>query len=220
MMRRALAIVAALLVLLAVLALHALPAASDVPVVSGVVPAGEFTMIGAPSPVMTVRRSTRLGARDVISGRVPLRHGTAGSADQAGPEQLPQPGASSPATPTPRPAPAASPSLRAVPRLAARDSAGTPQRGQDSRPIGSVTGEASWFASPIGVSAAGPALRAALGAGWRGTRVTVCGPAGCAVTILGDWMRADRLVDLDVSVFPAVCGPLSLGLCRAEVTWP
>ncbi|HEY4895225.1 MAG TPA: hypothetical protein VII01_03970 [Solirubrobacteraceae bacterium] len=45
------------------------------------------------------------------------------------------------------------------------------------------------------------------------------GPAGSAWTVLGDWMAANRLIDLDVNVFPAVCGPLSLGLCRAEVMW-
>ena len=86
-------------------------------------------------------------------------------------------------------------------------------------PTSSLIGIASWFASPASVSAAGPALRAALGSGWRGTTVTVTGPAGSAVTVLGDWMARDRLIDLDVSVFPRVCGALSLGLCRAEVSW-
>ena len=104
------------------------------------------------------------------------------------------------------------PSLRAVPRLAAVSRTFAPT-GQ------SMTGTASWYASPANVSAAGPALRAALGSGWRGTVVTVTGPAGSAVTVLGDWMAMDRLVDLDRSIFPAVCGPLSLGLCRAEVSW-
>ena len=105
-----------------------------------------------------------------------------------------------------------SPSPRAVHRLAAASRTFAPT-GQ------SVTGTASWFASPANVSAAGPALRASLGAGWRGTVVTVTGPAGSAVTVLGDWMARDRLIDLDRSIFPAVCGPLSLGLCRAEVSW-
>ena len=134
---------------------------------------------------------------------------TEGIGVQAGRDRKP----SQPARLTPSPSP------RAVPRLAARRSAGTPQRGQDSRPTGSMTGTASWFASPANVSAAGPALRAALGSGWRGTVVTVTGPAGSAVTVLGDWMAMDRLIDLDRSIFPAVCGPLSLGLCRAEVDW-
>ena len=81
-----------------------------------------------------------------------------------------------------------------------------------------ATGTASWFRSPNGVSAAGPALRSALGPDWRGTRVVVTGPAGSAVTVVGDFMRADRLIDLDVPVFYATCGPLSLGLCHVTVT--
>jgi hypothetical protein len=86
-----------------------------------------------------------------------------------------------------------------------------------------VTGIASWFASPIGVSAAGPALRAAIGAGWRGTRVRVTGPAGSAVTILSDWCQcylgtaSERIVDLNAPVFGAVCGDLSRGVCRVTV---
>jgi hypothetical protein len=82
-----------------------------------------------------------------------------------------------------------------------------------------VTGIASWFASPIGVSAAGPALRAALGAGWRGTRVTVCGPVGCAATILGDWCACPgRAIDLDVPIFAALA-PLSQGLVEVTIEW-
>ncbi len=57
MIRRALAIVAALLVLLAVLAIHALPAASDVPVVSGVVPAEQFSPL-TPAATPLQRRDT------------------------------------------------------------------------------------------------------------------------------------------------------------------
>ena len=82
---------------------------------------------------------------------------------------------------------------------------------------GSIRGVGSWFRSPIGVSAAGPALRAALGPGWRGTVVTVKGPAGEADTVLSDWMRRDRLIDLDDDVFVAVCGALSRGVCHVIV---
>ena len=82
-----------------------------------------------------------------------------------------------------------------------------------------LSGTATWFRSPAGVSAAGPALRAAVGPGWRGQRVTVVGPAGTARTVLGDWMRADKLIDLDDNVFRAVCGPLSKGVCRVSVRW-
>jgi hypothetical protein len=85
-----------------------------------------------------------------------------------------------------------------------------------------LSGVASWFASPIGVSAAGPALRAALGPSWRGQRVTVTGPAGSAVVVLGDWCgcttAGEKLIDLDDGAFVAVCGPLSRGVCDVEVT--
>jgi len=68
------------------------------------------------------------------------------------------------------------------------------------------------------VSAAGPALRRAL-PGWRGQRVTVCAGSRCARTVLGDFMRADRLIDLDDGIFRAVCGPLSRGVCTVIVRW-
>ena len=79
-----------------------------------------------------------------------------------------------------------------------------------------LRGTASWFRAPAGTAAAGPALRAALGVHWRGQRVRLCGPAGCATVRLTDWMRADRLVDLNPGAFRAVCGPLSRGLCVAR----
>lgn len=82
----------------------------------------------------------------------------------------------------------------------------------------SLGGIASWFRSPANVAAAGPDLRHWLGRGWRGTHVRVAGPAGTAVVRLGDWMRRDRLVDLDDGAFVRVCGPLSLGVCRVRVT--
>ena len=87
-----------------------------------------------------------------------------------------------------------------------------------TNPRRSISGTATWFRSPAGVSAAGPALRAAVGPGWRGTRVTVCG-ASCARTVLGDWMRADKLIDLDDNIFVRVCGPLSRGVCNVVVRW-
>ena len=80
-----------------------------------------------------------------------------------------------------------------------------------------ASGTASWLRYRHGHAAAGPALRAALGRGWRGTRVTVCG-RGCASVVLSGWMRsADKLVDLDASDFRAVCGPLRRGVCRVTV---
>ena len=81
-----------------------------------------------------------------------------------------------------------------------------------------LTGIASWFASPANVSAAGPALRAALGSGWRGRQVSVRAGRRCVSTILGDWMAADRLIDLDDDVF-ARLAPLSQGLQEVTISW-
>jgi hypothetical protein len=93
---------------------------------------------------------------------------------------------------------------------------GTAALAVDADPI-TLRGVASWFRSPAGVSAAGPALRAAM-PGWRGQIVVVTGPAGRATTVLGDAMRADKLVDLHAPVFAAVCGPLSRGICTVTLT--
>ena len=112
--------------------------------------------------------------------------------------------------PTPAPsAPTPAPSLRAVPRLAAVRAA-APQAS-----VASVTGIASWYHYVPGEAAAGPALRAALGAGWRGRSVKV---NGIPVT-LSDFMRADRLIDLDAATF-ARLAPLSQGLTEVTVAWP
>jgi len=87
--------------------------------------------------------------------------------------------------------------------------------------VRSLSGWATWFRSPQGVSAAGPRLRSALGPGWRGTGVRVCatgdGPARCVVTVLGDFVRADRLIDLDDDLF-ARLAPLSIGVIAVTVT--
>jgi len=83
----------------------------------------------------------------------------------------------------------------------------------------SVTGIASWFASPIGVSAAGPALRAAIGASWRGRQVSVCAGQRCVSTILGDWCACPRrAIDLNAPVFAALA-PLSQGLTEVTISW-
>lgn len=79
-----------------------------------------------------------------------------------------------------------------------------------------LSGIASWFDSPGGVSAAGPVLRRELGPGWRGTVVTVCADT-CIETVLGDWCACPkRLIDLHAPIFAALA-PLSKGLLRVEV---
>jgi hypothetical protein len=190
--REQLAILALLIVLLLVFALFPRSAASDAPVVASAVPQSLFEPVGS------------AGSLSGLS--------TPGAPFQ--PRTLPVVG-----SPPILEKPAPSPSVRAVPSVAPvrPRAAASPNVTTVGLPE-PVTGTASWFRSPVGVSAAGPSLRRALGPGWRGTRVRVAGPAGSAVTTLGDWMRADRLIDLDDDVFPAVCGPLSRGICRVEVT--
>ena len=85
----------------------------------------------------------------------------------------------------------------------------------------SVAGTATWFRSPAGVSAAGPALRAAVGPGWRGTRVTVCAGGRCVATVLGDWCACgvgNRVIDLHAPLF-AQLAPLSRGVLEVTVKW-
>ena len=108
------------------------------------------------------------------------------------------------------------PPVRITPSTSAVTASGPESTGRPgaARPL---RGIASWFRSPAGVSAAGPDLRAALGPGWRGTSVQVCHADRCTVTVLGDWMRADRLVDLDDDVFRALA-PLSVGVLAVTLT--
>ena len=79
-----------------------------------------------------------------------------------------------------------------------------------------VRGTASWYRWHPGEAAAGPALRRALGPGWRGMRVTVC--AGrCVVVRLTDWCACrDRVIDLDVRAFARLAAP-SRGLVSVSV---
>jgi hypothetical protein len=80
-----------------------------------------------------------------------------------------------------------------------------------------LSGIASWFRSPINVSAAGPAIRDAYPQ-WRGMRVSVCRGDVCVVTVLGDWCQCPgRLIDLDDGVFARLAA-LSLGLVKVEVS--
>ena len=90
-------------------------------------------------------------------------------------------------------------------------------------PQEALSGTASWFASPRGSAAAGPALRAALGPSWRGSEVTVsAGGRSVAVTLSG-WCLcrvggSARLIDLPRADFAALADP-SLGLVASEVSW-
>jgi len=219
MSRRAqFAVLAAVLLILAIYALWPTPAASDAPVAAPRIPAGEFgptlgaahlrgvpPVSGTPEPSAEMWAARSAGP---LSGQA-----TPGAPFQ--PRTLPVVG-SPPILEKPAPSPSAS---KRVPTPTPVRTSAPETVASASKAGHSIRGSASWFRSPRGVSAAGPALRRALGPGWRGTRVRVTGPAGSATTTLGDWMRANRLIDLDDDVFPAVCGPLSRGICKAKVTW-
>ena len=112
------------------------------------------------------------------------------------------------------PVPPAPPQYRAL----VHDAPRAPQGHQDARGHRIVvSGAATWFAAPHGTAAAGPALRRALGRNWRGTVVAVTANGHTVRVRLTDWMRADRLIDLNPTSFVAVCGPLSRGVCRVTV---
>ncbi len=73
-----------------------------------------------------------------------------------------------------------------------------------------VTGNATWYRYHQGQAAAGPGLREALGAHWRGQRVKVCAKARCVTVRLTDWClcpRGHRVVDLDVRDFARLADP-------------
>ena len=110
-------------------------------------------------------------------------------------------------TPSPRP-------TRMQPAATAKPRAATPARH-------SVSGTAVWYRYRRGHAAAGPLLRKALGAGWRGSTVRVCSAGRCATVVLSDWCLCSggrRLVDLDVRSFSLLADP-SRGVIPVEVKW-
>lgn len=88
-----------------------------------------------------------------------------------------------------------------------------------------LRGRASWYAAAGRVAAAGPALRRALGYGWRGTWVRVSAGSRSVMVRLDDWCqcyrgtRAERLIDLSDDDF-AVLAPLAAGVVRVRITAP
>jgi hypothetical protein len=79
--------------------------------------------------------------------------------------------------------------------------------GQGRQPL--ISGRASWHATGRDglFAAAGPALRSALGPGWRGAKVSVCRMDGFCLSItLNDFCRCDtaepyKLLDLSIQAF-------------------
>jgi hypothetical protein len=83
-----------------------------------------------------------------------------------------------------------------------------------------LTGQATWYRWRPGESAAGPALRRALGPSWRGKVIEVCASGRCVRTRLTDWCacKGRRVVDLDVRSFERLASP-SRGVIEVEVKW-
>ena len=80
-----------------------------------------------------------------------------------------------------------------------------------------LSGPASWYRYRPGEGAAGPRLRAWLGAAWRGQRVVVTANGRSVVVTLTDFMVADRLVDLDRASFAVLANP-AVGLVLVTIT--
>lgn len=133
-----------------------------------------------------------------------------------------------------RPAPTASPSP--VPSVARqRDpAAGHTGAGSGHRTIsrsvhGELGGYATWFATGRSglYAAAGPALRKAIGPGWRGSHVLVAryGTRKGIEVVLNDWCACgprngmSTLLDLSDEAFRALA-PLSRGVIRVAVDVP
>jgi hypothetical protein len=97
-----------------------------------------------------------------------------------------------------------------------------PKRSPAARPASAsravVSGSATWYDYVPGGAAAGPALRAALGSGWRGTRVSVCAGGRCVQAVLSDWCLCSggRVIDLDVRSFARLAPP-SAGIVAVTV---
>jgi rare lipoprotein A (peptidoglycan hydrolase) len=83
-----------------------------------------------------------------------------------------------------------------------------------------VVGTATWYRYHEGQAAAGPALRRALGAKWRGQRVTVC-TLECVTVRLTDWCACHhgRVIDLDRRDFAKLDDP-GFGVIPVMVTRP
>ena len=122
-----------------------------------------------------------------------------------------------PVTPAPEPVVTAPPRHQPDVRPKVERKA-TPEPRQ--RPRNGRSGQASWFRAPSGTAAAGPALRAMLGKGWRGQIVTVCATGGnCLSVRLTDWCACPngRVIDLGADSFRRLA-PLSRGLVRVTVS--
>lgn len=124
-------------------------------------------------------------------------------------------------------APSASPTRPPLrPRVKVRTAASN-DGGSGRRSGSHIRGTATWHATGRNgmYAAAGPALRRAIGRGWRGRVVTVCADGSCIRLTLNDYCpcgeksrRPDKLIDLSDEAFGRLA-PLSRGVLRAVVWW-
>lgn len=109
----------------------------------------------------------------------------------------------------------------ATARVAAATATPAPEPSATAMPAARLAGRASWYGTGM-VAAAGPALRAWLGRGWRGTTLRVCAPQrGCVVVQASDWCLchvggSERVIDLGRDAFAQLADP-ARGLVRVTV---
>jgi len=197
--------VARLSLVFAVLLVLALPASSERPATWNPLPQDQL------SPLPTSRSSPQA---DLGPGTPRM------TTDGVSPVPSPD---SAARTEVPAPARAVTPAPRVTPKPKATRTRPAPTAKPRTAVLlrGTLRGNATWFASPQNVSAAGPALRRAIGPGWRGTRVRVCSGGRCAWTVLGDWCacrRGNRVIDLDDNVMAAL-GGIDRGVIPVTVRW-
>ena len=124
------------------------------------------------------------------------------------------PGAGAGRTAAPEPSLAAAPGATAAPGL----------QTATGEPVARLRGTASWYDAGPTDAAAGPALRAALGRGWRGSLVQACAGDRCVQVRLSGWCQChrgeatERVIDLPDEAF-AELAPLSAGLVPVVVSW-
>lgn len=155
----------------------------------------------------------------VASGFEQVVMATAAPGRSAAPSTSAAPG------PSPLPSPATDTRVAPVRVIPDRKPSGITTRptGKPVVPRGNGTaGRASWYGASGMIAAAGPALRARLGKGWRGQVVTVCAGERCIRVRLADWCQCyrgegrERLIDLSDDAFRRLA-PLSRGLVRIRV---
>lgn len=107
------------------------------------------------------------------------------------------------------------PDARIVPRLPTPQAKSIPKPGRSSGGS-SITGEASYYRSWCNCNAMTDQR-------WRGKEVVVIGPVGSTtmvVTDAGPVPSVHRVADLNPTVFQAVCGDLSKGVCTVTIIGP